>query len=76
MNLGVDILLEKIWDQLGLVRVYTKKIGAAPDFADPLILLKSRHGTTIKGCLMQIHRDFINEFSHAMVWGKSVKFNP
>jgi len=25
MNLGIDILLDKIWEQLGLVRVYTKK---------------------------------------------------
>jgi len=27
MNLGCDILLEKIWDTLGLVRVYTRKKG-------------------------------------------------
>ena len=27
MNLGIDILLEKCWDLLGLVRVYTKKKG-------------------------------------------------
>ena len=25
---------------------------------------------------MQIHKDFLNEFSHACVWGRSVKFNP
>jgi len=76
MNLGIDILLDKVWDQLGLVRVYTKRFGAQPDFGDPIILLNSRQGTTVSGCLMQIHREFIKEFSHAMVWGKSVKFNP
>lgn len=38
MNLGIDILLERIWDHLGLVRVYTKKKGCPPDFSDPLIL--------------------------------------
>lgn len=76
MNLGIDILLDKIWEQLGLVRIYTKRFGAQPDFADPIILLDSRHGSTVKGCLMQIHKDFIKEFSHAMVWGRSVKFNP
>ena len=27
MNLGIDILLDKIWEQLGLVRVYTKRTG-------------------------------------------------
>jgi len=25
MNLGIDILLDKIWEQLGLVRCYTKR---------------------------------------------------
>lgn len=76
MNLGIDILLDKIWEQLGLVRVYTKRTGQPPDFKDPLILLQSRQGITVKSCLMQIHKDFLNEFSHACVWGRSVKFNP
>lgn len=76
MNLGIDILLDKIWDQLGLVRVYTKRVQIPPDFSDPLILLNSRHGLSIKGAIMQIHRDLLKEFSHAMVWGKSVKYNP
>jgi len=26
LNLGTDLFLEKIWDYLGLVRVYTKKV--------------------------------------------------
>lgn len=76
MNLGIDILLEKIWDQLGLVRVYTKRHALAPDFSDPLVLTNSREGLTIKGALLQIHKDFMLEFSHAMVWGRSVKFSP
>jgi len=76
MNLGIDILLDKIWEQLNLKRVYTKKHGCQPDFGDPLILLKSRHGITVKSCLMQIHRDFLKEFSHAVVWGRSAKFQP
>ena len=56
MNLGIDILLEKIWDLLGLVRVYTKKKGCLPDFSDPLILTYGRHGCTIKSAIMQIHK--------------------
>lgn len=76
MNLGIDILLDKIWAQLGLTRVYTKRQGQPPDFNDPIILTKARHGMSIKGCLMQIHKDFITEFSHALVWGRSAKFSP
>lgn len=56
MELGIDILLEKIWDNLALVRVYTKKKGCLPDFGDPLILTAGRHGVTIKSAIMQIHR--------------------
>jgi ribosome-interacting GTPase 1 len=51
MQLGIDILLEKIWEMLGLVRVYTKKKGAFPDFSDPLILTHGRHGCTIKSAI-------------------------
>jgi uncharacterized protein len=76
MNLGIDILMEKIWSQLSLVRVYTKRVGLQPDFEDPLILTAGRDGITVKSALQQIHRDFLMEFSHAMVWGRSVKFSP
>ncbi len=34
----LDYLLSRIWDYLGLVRVYTKKKGHAPDFSSPIVL--------------------------------------
>ena len=55
-KLGFDILREKIWDMLGLVRAYTKRKGARPDFVEPLILTQGRHGTTVKGAILQIHK--------------------
>jgi ribosome-interacting GTPase 1 len=48
MRLGLNLLKERIWDMLGLVRVYTKKKGCPPDLHDPLILTKGRGGFTIK----------------------------
>ena len=51
-ELGIDILLDKIWEQIGLVRVYTKRHANPPDFNDPLILMKARQGLTVKSCLM------------------------
>jgi ribosome-interacting GTPase 1 len=59
MNLGCDILLEKIWDTLGLVRVYTRKKGQPPDFSDPLILTQGRDGICIKSAIMQIHKGLL-----------------
>jgi len=38
MELGLDILLQKIWKILGMVRVYTKRKGEQPDFKDPIIM--------------------------------------
>lgn len=34
MKLNMDYLLEKIWEYLALVRVYTKKPGNAPDIGN------------------------------------------
>jgi uncharacterized protein len=75
-ELGIDILIDKIWDQLGLVRVYTKRKGEMPSFADPLILTTGRHGTNVKGAIMQIHKDLLAEFGFAYVWGRGCKFSP
>ena len=35
-----DELLEKMWEYLDLVRVYTKPRGVQPDFDDPVVLRK------------------------------------
>lgn len=38
MNMNFDLLLEKIWDYLALVRVYTKKQGQPPMWAEPSVM--------------------------------------
>ena len=58
------------------MRVYTKRLGEEPDFDDPLILTAGRNGLTVKSAIMQIHKDLLNEFAYAAVWGRSVKFSP
>lgn len=40
MQLNLDYLLERLWEDLSLIRVYTKKPGQPPDFDDCLILRK------------------------------------
>lgn len=42
---SLDYLIERIWEKLGLVKVYTKKRGARPDLSDPVCL---RKGATIE----------------------------
>lgn len=37
-QLNFDRLLSRMWDEMGLVRVYTKPQGQQPDFGDPVVL--------------------------------------
>lgn len=61
-NLGLDLLKERLWEMLELVRVYTKKKGSPPDLKEPLILTRGRGGFTVKGAIMQIHRNLLKNF--------------
>ncbi|KAF5377211.1 hypothetical protein D9615_006324 [Tricholomella constricta] len=45
MDLNLDYLIERMWDELKLVKVYTKKRGVQPDLSDPVCL---RKGATIE----------------------------
>jgi hypothetical protein len=38
MNLNLDFLLQKMWDYLGLTRIYTKRRGIAPDLTVPVVI--------------------------------------
>jgi len=73
LGLNLDYLLEKIWENLGLVKVYTKKRGVHPDLSDPICL---RKGATIEHVCHGIHRTLVSNFRYALVWGKSSKFAP
>jgi uncharacterized protein len=62
-----------MWAELGLVRVYTKKRGAAPDLSDPVCM---RKGSTVEDVCNGIHRSLAANFRYAVVWGRSSKFAP
>ena len=68
--------MEKLWEYLGLVRVYTKKKGEQPDFAGPIVLRKHKGGFSVLAAINSIHRELVNNFKEAIVWGKSVKYSP
>lgn len=73
MDLNLDYLIDRIWEELWLVKVYTKKRGAHPDLTDPICL---RKGATIEDVCNGIHRSLAPNFRYGLVWGKSSKFNP
>ncbi|KAI6657386.1 Developmentally-regulated GTP-binding protein 1-like [Oopsacas minuta] len=69
-----DDLLEKMWDYLNLVRIYTKPKGQLPDYETPVVL--HADASTVENLCNKLHKAILREFKHAVVWGTSVKFSP
>ena len=69
-----DELMEKMWEYLDLIRIYTKPKGQIPDYEAPVILKRNR--SSISDFCTSLHKQLAKEFKVAVVWGTSVKFNP
>lgn len=65
---NLDELREAIWEKIGLIRIYLKRIGKNPDMDEPLIMSR---GSTIKDVAEKIHHVFEERFRFARVWGSS-----
>jgi|TARA_B100001113_G_scaffold331106_1_gene307210 hypothetical protein len=72
-QLGYDRLLESVWNAMGLVRVYTKKMGEKPDFVEPVVLSEARGGITLNQFAEQLHAELPKQLKYALVWGYSTK---
>lgn len=71
---NLDELIERIWEYLDLIRVYTKPKGEEPDYNAPVVLARAR--CTIADFCNRIHRLMLRQFKHALVWGTSVRHTP
>lgn len=65
-----------MWDELDLMRIYTKNKGEVPNFAEPIIMTPQRGDGCVASAVEMIHRKMLDEFKFALVWGCSVKHNP
>jgi|EP00769_Ergobibamus_cyprinoides_P004618 small GTP-binding protein len=71
---NLDELLEKIFERLALMRVYTKPVGQPPDYDDPIILkCSSGKPHTIEDFCRRIHTSYVDRLKYAVVWGNSVR---
>uniref|UniRef100_A0A7S2VLN5 OBG-type G domain-containing protein n=1 Tax=Zooxanthella nutricula TaxID=1333877 RepID=A0A7S2VLN5_9DINO len=77
-NLNMDGLLERVWQELDLKRVYTKKKGMFPDFTDPMVMTAQRGDktATVENAVGMLHKSLLDDFKAAMVWGASVRSSP
>lgn len=67
---GLDGLREKIFERLGLVRIYMDKPGRGVDYDEPLVLFK---GATVGDACEKLGGSFDERFRFARVSGDSVK---
>lgn len=70
-GINLEKLKEEIYRKLDFIRVYLKPPGEKADVDAPMIL---RRGATVEDVCRKLHRDFVEKFRYAKVWGKSVKF--
>ena len=67
---GLEELRRTIFENSRTLRIYTKEPGKEPDRAKPFVLPL---GSTVFDLAETIHRDFLNNFKYACIWG-SAKF--
>lgn len=63
-----DRLKQIVFDQLEIVRIYSKPPGQPPDLDEPFVVTK---GCTIQELAGQIHKDFGERLKSARVWGSA-----
>ena len=70
-KVNIGLLKDKILEKLDIIRIYLKPQGKKPDMEDPLII---RRGSTVRDVANELHKDFLDKFRYARVWGKSGKY--
>lgn len=70
-GINIDELKEAIFRKLDLIRVYLKPPGGKPNLDEPMVL---RRGARVEDVCRRLHKDFLNNFRYARIWGRSVKF--
>jgi small GTP-binding protein len=63
---GLDRLQKAIYEQLEILRIYTKAPGKLVDREDAIVL---PIGSTVIDAAMTLHKDFAENFKYARIWG-------
>jgi hypothetical protein len=66
----MEELKEDIFNELGFIRIFLKPQNGPADLDEPLIM---RTGSKVDDVCRKLHRDFVEKFRYARIWGDSVK---
>ncbi len=64
---NLPVLQQRLFDGLGVIRIYTRAPGKRPDLTAPFVLPR---GTTLVEAAAAVHKDFVTNLKFARVWGK------
>jgi ribosome-interacting GTPase 1 len=67
---GIEELRRAVFENAGIIRVYSKEPGKAPDMNTPFVLPS---GSSVVGLAEMIHKDFVINLKYACIRG-SAKF--
>lgn len=70
-EIDIEKLKDDIWNNLGKIRVYTKTPGKKRE-EKPIVF---KEGATVEKVVKEVHKDLLEHFRYAKIWGSSVKFN-
>ena len=68
---GVEAIKVRLFKTLRFIRIYLKPQGSKADLDEPMVV---KSGTDVEAICNNIHRDFVEQFRYAYVWGPSSKF--
>lgn len=70
---NLDELLDRIWEKLGIIRIYTKPRAGKVDFEEPVIIRVRKEEPTVETFCRHIHKEILNRMKSAIVYGTSAK---
>ncbi|HUV80534.1 MAG TPA: GTP-binding protein [Candidatus Bathyarchaeia archaeon] len=71
VGINIEALRERVYNELRFICIYMKPQGASPDMENPLVI---KRDSTMADVCSTIHREFVEKFRYARIWGKSVKY--
>jgi len=66
-NMHLEEFKRLVFEQLGVIRVFTKLPGKKPDYSQPFILPRD---SKVKDMANVIHKEFAQKFKFARIWGE------
>ena len=68
---NIDALKERMYNELEFIRIFMKPQRGVPDMENPLVI---KQDSTVSDVCATIHRQFVEKFRYARIWGKSARY--